>query len=186
MNNSDKPKSNMPVIIAAGAIITSVLVLYNLMTAPEYTTKHTALTHTYESSSAPAASEQESSVRSSVSIASEPEIPEDNASVPESVEQTTASSGGASEISQASSVQHTSSRTSSGSMSSSSGVQRPININTASYEELQEINRIGPVLAQRIIDYRELNGPFETWEELLEVKGIGEKILEIIKQDACL
>ena len=51
---------------------------------------------------------------------------------------------------------------------------------------LQEIKRIGPVLAQRIIDYRNLNGPFESWEELLEVKGIGEKTLEIIKQYACL
>lgn len=61
-----------------------------------------------------------------------------------------------------------------------------ININTASSEELQKIKYIGPTLAGRIIEYRELNGPFNTLDELLEVNGIGEKKLAIIKEYACV
>ena len=56
-----------------------------------------------------------------------------------------------------------------------------ININTASEEELQEIPGIGPVLAKRIVEYREANGVFTSVEELQNVSGIGEKTLEKIK-----
>ncbi len=49
-----------------------------------------------------------------------------------------------------------------------------ININTASYEELQKITGVGPTIAQRIIDYRQANGPFQTIEDIEKVKGIGD------------
>ena len=56
-----------------------------------------------------------------------------------------------------------------------------ININTASEEELQRIPRIGPVTAQRIINFREQNGNFRSVDQLVEVKGIGPTTLSRIK-----
>jgi competence protein ComEA len=52
-----------------------------------------------------------------------------------------------------------------------------ININTATLEELTLLKGVGESLAQRIIDYREESGPFENAQDLLNVKGIGPKIL---------
>lgn len=56
-------------------------------------------------------------------------------------------------------------------------VSEKININTATKEELMTITGIGEVYATRIIEYRELIGHFTCLEELLEIKGIGEKRL---------
>ena len=50
-----------------------------------------------------------------------------------------------------------------------------ININTAPVELLKELPGIGDTLAARIIEYREAHGPFAVPEEIMEVKGIGEK-----------
>lgn len=56
-----------------------------------------------------------------------------------------------------------------------------ININTANSAELQKLDGIGPSYAQNIIDYREANGDFDSIDELINVKGIGEKRLENIR-----
>lgn len=53
--------------------------------------------------------------------------------------------------------------------------EEKISINTASLEQLCTIPYIGEKTAQKIIDYRQQNGPFQTLEELMNVKGIGEK-----------
>lgn len=56
-----------------------------------------------------------------------------------------------------------------------------ININEADLETLANLKGIGPVTAQNIIDYRKNVGSFEKLEDLMHVKGIGEKTLDAIK-----
>jgi len=55
-----------------------------------------------------------------------------------------------------------------------------ININTATAQELTDLPGIGPVTAAKIVEYREAK-PFDTVEEVLEVKGIGPAKFEAIK-----
>lgn len=57
-----------------------------------------------------------------------------------------------------------------------------ININSASLEELNRLPGIGPVLAQRIIDYRQQHGPFRTIEDIQNVSGIGPQKYDGIKE----
>jgi len=57
-----------------------------------------------------------------------------------------------------------------------------IDLNTATVEELTRLPGIGEVLAARIIAYREDHGLFQTLEELKEVSGIGEKVVEAIAE----
>lgn len=58
-----------------------------------------------------------------------------------------------------------------------------ININTANSEELQKLDGIGPVTAEKIIEHRETHGRFETIEDLKDVSGIGEKTFEKLEND---
>jgi competence protein ComEA len=58
-----------------------------------------------------------------------------------------------------------------------------ININVATLEELQTLTGIGIILAERIISYRETNGPFDSIESIMDVSGIGESIYDQIKND---
>jgi len=54
-----------------------------------------------------------------------------------------------------------------------------ININTATVEELVKLKRVGPKYAEKIVEYREANGLFQSPEEIMKVKGIGQKTYEV-------
>ena len=56
-----------------------------------------------------------------------------------------------------------------------------MNINTADAERLETLKGIGPALAQRIIEYREQNGAFQSIDELKNVRGIGQKKFDDFK-----
>ena len=56
-----------------------------------------------------------------------------------------------------------------------------VNINTADQSQLDTLPGVGPSLAQRIIQYREINGPFKAIEDLKDVSGIGDKNFEKLK-----
>ena len=61
-------------------------------------------------------------------------------------------------------------------------VNKTININTATLEELMSINGLGEAKAKAIIKYREENGYFKIIDDLLNVSGIGEVLFEKIKE----
>lgn len=56
-----------------------------------------------------------------------------------------------------------------------------VNLNTATAAQLQLLPRIGPAMAERIIEFRQTNGPFRKADELLAVRGIGSKSLELMR-----
>jgi len=57
-----------------------------------------------------------------------------------------------------------------------------ININKASIEELATLKKIGPKIAERIVQYREEHGDFKKIDDITNVKGVGEKTFEMIKE----
>ncbi len=56
--------------------------------------------------------------------------------------------------------------------------EQPIDINRATVDDLQRLPGVGPILAQRIVSYRETNGPFRRPEQLAEVPGISPRMVE--------
>ena len=53
-----------------------------------------------------------------------------------------------------------------------------VNINTATVEQLADLEGVGLTYAKRIVEYRKANGPFHAPEDIMKVKGIGEKTFE--------
>ena len=56
-----------------------------------------------------------------------------------------------------------------------------VNLNTASAEQIALLPRLGAKVAQRVVEYRKANGGFKRVEDLMEVKGIGEKLFHTLK-----
>lgn len=61
------------------------------------------------------------------------------------------------------------------------GAEGVVNINRAEEDQLMFLPRVGPALAGRILEFREENGDFEQPEDLMLVRGIGEKTFELMK-----
>jgi competence protein ComEA len=58
---------------------------------------------------------------------------------------------------------------------------KKVNINSADASQLALLPRVGPSIAQRIVEHRKQNGPFKKAEDLMLVRGIGEKTYELLK-----
>lgn len=65
--------------------------------------------------------------------------------------------------------------------STTPGAANRININAAGVSELEALPRVGPALAQRIVDYRSAHGPFRAIEDIMQVSGIGPATFAQIK-----
>ncbi len=59
--------------------------------------------------------------------------------------------------------------------------KKVVNVNTATAAELTRLPRVGEKLAQRIIEHRQKQGAFRRAEDLMEVKGVGEKMFQTLK-----
>ncbi|HVR97878.1 MAG TPA: helix-hairpin-helix domain-containing protein [Thermoanaerobaculia bacterium] len=59
--------------------------------------------------------------------------------------------------------------------------KRVVNINSADVSQLALLPRVGPSVAQRIVEHRKQNGAFKAPEDLMLVRGIGEKTFQLIK-----
>src|SRR5216110_87400 len=59
---------------------------------------------------------------------------------------------------------------------------KPVNINTATSEELQQVPGIGPATAQKILQMRKSYGPFKSVDDLLDIRGLGEKRLDKMRK----
>lgn len=57
-----------------------------------------------------------------------------------------------------------------------------VNLNTASVEELKGIPGLGEDKARQLVNYREKNGPFESWEDLSDIPGFSDNQIEALKK----
>lgn len=72
-------------------------------------------------------------------------------------------------------------------VASLSSYAAPVDVNSADADKLAEsLSGVGPRIAAAIVEYRKQNGPFQSIDELLNVKGIGSKTLERNQKDIIL
>lgn len=70
------------------------------------------------------------------------------------------------------------------SLAADTSQEQSVNLNSAEQERLESLTGIGPVKAQAILEYREEHGNFESFKDVDEVTGIGEKTLEHLREEA--
>lgn len=70
----------------------------------------------------------------------------------------------------------------SGSGQSATAPGAPVSLSTATVEQLDTLDGVGPAIAQRIVAYRQAHGGFRSLDELREVEGIGDKRFEALRQ----
>jgi len=68
-----------------------------------------------------------------------------------------------------------------GALASSAAASGTVNVNTASAEQIALLPRVGLKAARRIVDYRKSNGNFKRIEDVMEVKGVGEKLFVTLR-----
>lgn len=68
----------------------------------------------------------------------------------------------------------------------SGGPGQPLNLNTATADQLEKLDGVGPKTAQKIVEYRESKGGFQSVDELMEVPGIGPAKFDQIKSQVCV
>ncbi len=68
-----------------------------------------------------------------------------------------------------------------GAAASSASASGTVNLNAASAEQISLLPRVGIKVAQRIVAYRKTNGDFKRIEDLMEVKGVGEKLFVVLR-----
>ena len=56
-----------------------------------------------------------------------------------------------------------------------------VDLNVATEAQLQDVPGIGPSLAKKIVEFRKENGPFKTVDDLMKIRGIGEKSIERLR-----
>lgn len=69
-----------------------------------------------------------------------------------------------------------------GSSTGAAAPEQPLNLNTATLEQLQTLDGVGPATAQKIVDYRTEHNGFGSVDELDQVSGIGEKRLAALRE----
>lgn len=97
-------------------------------------------------------------------------------SQPRVYEQTTSAQETVSVSSDAAAVSETTSATTSSVQTNASEVTYPINLNTATYEELLTIDGIGDARANRILQYRDAIGGYSSVEQIKDISGIGDSL----------
>ncbi len=65
--------------------------------------------------------------------------------------------------------------------SGADGANAVVNINTAKADQLTLLPRVGPSIAGRIVEYRDANGKFASPEDLMLVRGVGDKTFELLE-----
>ena len=56
-----------------------------------------------------------------------------------------------------------------------------VDLNTADQVAIERIQGVGPSLAAKIVDYRDQNGPFKTWEDLKKIPGMSAAMIDTLK-----